>query len=197
MKITSLKTIKKPYFGYEEISRALGITPRSARVSANRYVKKGLLVRVKRNLYVLAERWESLEKEEKFALANVAQVPSYISLLTAMEYYELTTQVQRDFIESVATKRTREIKVKSAVFNYVKINRKLYFGFAREKGFFIASPEKAFLDAFYLMSLKRYNFDLTAIDLDKLDKERLKKTAKKFPQKTQKMLEEYGILKKT
>ena len=114
-----------------------------------------------------------------------------------MKYYELTTQVQRDFIESIATKRTREIKAKSTVFNYVKINRKLYFSFTREKGFFIASPEKAFLDAFYLMSLKRYNFDLTAVDLGKLDKEKLGRMAKKFPRKTQKMLEEYGILKKT
>lgn len=197
MKIADLETIKKLYFGYEEISRALGITPRSARVSANRYVKKGLLVRVKRNLYVLAERWKTFEREEKFVLANVAQVPSYVSLLTAMEYYELTTQIQRDFIESIVTKRTKEIKAESVIFNYVKISKKLYFGFAREKGFFIASPEKAFLDAFYLMSLKRYNFDLTAIDLEKLNNEKLGKMAKKFPRKTQKMLEEYGILKKT
>jgi hypothetical protein len=130
-------------------------------------------------------------------LANIAQVPSYISLLTAMEYYELTTQIQRDFIESIVTKRTKEIKAKNTIFNYVKINKKLYFDFTREKGFFIASPEKAFLDAFYLMSLKRYNFDLTAVDLEKLNNEKLRKMAKKFPQKTQKMLEEYGILKKT
>lgn len=197
MKISDLKTINKLYFGYEEISRALGITLRSARVSANRYVKQGLLIRFKRNIYVLAERWEALNKEERFILANIGQVPSYISLLTAMEYYELTTQVQRGFIESIALKRTKEISVRDTVFNYIRIKRGLYSGFSREKGFFIASAEKAFLDAFYLMSLKRYNFDLTAIDLDKLNMDELRRMAKIFPEKTRNMLEEYGILKKT
>jgi hypothetical protein len=197
MKINSLRTIEKLYFGYEEISRVLGITLESARVSVSRYVKQGLLVRIRRNLYVLADKWKTMDREERFMVANIAQVPSYISLLTAMEYYELTTQIQRDFIESIAVKRTKEILAQDTVFNYIRINKKLYFEFSRKKGFFIASPEKAFLDAFYLMSLKRYNFDLTAIDLERLNMDRLIKIAKRFPQRTQKMLREYGILKKT
>lgn len=197
MKYADLRDIKKLYFSYEEIARALGISLASARVSANRYLKQGFLVRVKRNIYVLRERWQGLSREERFILANLGQVPSYISLMTAMDYYGLTTQIQRDFVESVAIKRTKEMEIDGAIFNYSKIRKSLYFGFARERGFFIAAAEKAFLDALYLFSLKRYKFDLTSIDFDKLNMRKLKIMAKRFPRKTQKVLKDYGYFKKT
>lgn len=159
MKSLELSKIRKPYFGYEEISKVLGISAASAKVTASRYVKQGLLVRMKKNLYVLREVWNAAGKEEKFLLANLGQTPSYISLSTALDYYEITTQMQRDFFESVAVKRTKEIHVKGNVFRYTKISGSLYFGFKKEKDFFIATPEKALLDAFYLMSYGRYALD--------------------------------------
>ena len=197
MKYFELNRIKKLYFGYEEISRALGISLSSARVSATRYVKQGFLVRAKRNVYVLRERWKTLTIEEKFVLANLLEVPSYISLMTAMGYHEVTTQVQRDFIESLAVKRTKETDVEGAVFKYTKIKKELYFGFRRDEGFFIASPEKAFLDAVYLVSIKKYSFDISSVDTDKLDMGILRELAEQFPSKTRKYLEGNGYFKKT
>ncbi|MBW2555684.1 MAG: hypothetical protein JRE07_02075, partial [Deltaproteobacteria bacterium] len=105
MKILRLKNISKLYFGYEDIAKALGITDGSAKVTASRYAKQGILLRVKRNMYVLRDVWNTAGREEKFVLVNLGQVPSYISLMSALDYYEITTQVQRDFYESVAIKR--------------------------------------------------------------------------------------------
>ncbi len=197
MKNIELSKINKLYFGYEEISRALGITLQSAKVSANRYVNQGLLIRIKRNIYVLKEKWRVLEREEKFTLANIVQVPSYISLMTALDYYEITTQIQRDFIESVAVKRTWEIEVGDTFFNYTRIKPELYFGFNREKDFFIATPEKAFLDALYLMSLGRYNFDIVSLDFGRLNRDEVNKLAGNLPAKTQKILDKNGYFRKT
>jgi predicted transcriptional regulator of viral defense system len=197
MKYAELKQINKIYFGYEEIARVFGINPESARVSASRYVKQGLLVRLKRNLYVLGEMWDSMNREELFGLANLLQVPSYVSLITALDYYQVTTQMQREFIESVAVKRTREIEIKDTLFNFTKLNEPLYFGFVRERDFFIATPEKALLDAYYLMSLKRYRFDAGSIDPGKVDATELSKMSRKFPKKTQELLGEHGYLKNT
>lgn len=191
MKYAELRGIKRLYFGYEGLSKALGISMDSARVSANRYLKQGFLVRLKRNLYVLKERWDALGIEEKFVLVNLVQVPSYISLMTALGYYEVTTQIQRNFVESVCLKRTKEVEIDSTVFNYTKIDKRLYSGFFRVKGFFIASPEKAFLDMLYLASLNRYRFDRASIDLAKFNKASLKAMAKIFPKKTQRMLEQW------
>ena len=56
MKTTELSKLNKLYFGYEDLARVLGISQASARVTASRYVRQGLLLRVKRNLYVLKAR---------------------------------------------------------------------------------------------------------------------------------------------
>ena len=129
-----------------------------------------------------------------FLLANLGQSPSYISLATALDYYEITTQVQRDFIESIAVKRTREIRLSSTLYRYTRISSSLYFGFEKQKDFFIATPEKAFLDAMYLASFGRYALDLAAVDTAKLDRNKLKQMSRKFPLKTQNLLKKNGYL---
>lgn len=197
MNYTKISRLNKLYFSHRDISRGFGISLGSSRVAATRMVKSGDIIRVKRDFYILSQRWNSSSLEDRFILANLLQVPSYISLMTALSYYDLTTQVQRDFIESVGYYRTKLVEVKESSFNYSKINRKLYFGFAKIKGFFIASPEKAFLDAFYLKSLKKYNFDLTSVDFGRLNMKRIKLMAGKYPVLTRKLLLKYGYLKKT
>lgn len=192
MKLKELNKIKKLYFGYEEIAKGFGISGSSAKVTASRYVRQGLLLRIKRNMYVRREVWNAARIEDKFLLANLGQVPSYISLTSALEYYEVTTQVLRDFFESVAIKRTKEINLNGSVFRYTKVNSSLYFGFKREKDFFIATPEKALLDAFYLMSYGRYSLDISALDVTKIDGDEVKRLSTGFPLKTRSMLKKYG-----
>jgi predicted transcriptional regulator of viral defense system len=194
MKLKELNNIKKLYFGYEEIARVLGISGASAKVTASRYVRQGLLVRVKRNMYVLQENWKQAGRDEKYILANLGQTPSYISLMTALDYYEITSQMQRDYIESIAVKRSKEARVNGSVFRYTKIKNNLYFGFKKTKSFFIATPEKALLDALYLISYGRYAIDIAALDFDKLDKAELKRISNEFPLKTQDILKKYGYL---
>lgn len=194
MKLQKLGKIKKLYFGHEELARVLGISTASAKVTASRYVKHGLLVRVKKNMYVRREVWNAAGKEEKFILANLGQVPSYISLMTALEYYETTTQVQMGFFESIAVKRTKEIDLNGNIFRYIKIKGDLYFGFRKEKDFFIATPEKALLDAFYLTSYGRYALDIPALDSTKFKRDKIVSLAAKLPLKTRNLLKNHGYL---
>lgn len=194
MRTHQLSSISRLYFGYEDIARTLEISPASARVSASRYVRLGVLLRLKRNTYLLRERWQTASREERFALANLGQTPSYISLLTALDYYEITTQVQRSLVESVAERRTREISLPGSVFRYTKISRELHFGFIRQQEFFIATPEKAFLDALYLMSFGRYALDLAAIDSGKFDRKELLRMSRNYPPQTRKLLQKHGYL---
>jgi len=95
------------------------------KVTASRYAKKGILVRMKRNMYVLRDVRKAAGREEKFVLANLGQVPSDISLMSALDYYEITTQVQREFFESVAIKKTKEIYINGSIFRYIKVNSAL------------------------------------------------------------------------
>jgi len=194
MKLSELRTIQKLYFGYEEIAKVFGISAGSAKVTASRYVRQGLLVRVRKNLYVVREVWNAADRVTKFTLANLVQSPSYISLMTALDFYGITTQMQRDFFESVAMKRTKELHVDGSVFRYSKITGSLYFGFRKEKQFFIATPEKALLDALYLMSYGRYALDIAALDIEKFDPNEIKHLVAEFPLKTRKLVKKYGYL---
>jgi predicted transcriptional regulator of viral defense system len=197
MKHFQLRDIKKLYFGYEDIARVLRISQNSAKITAHRYAKQGMVIRVKRNIYMLKERWLGLDREQKFIIANIVQVPSYISLMTALDYHEITTQMQRDFIESIAVKRTIRKEIEQTVFNYTKISINVYHGFLKTKGIFIAEPEKAFLDAVYLMSLGRYNLDMPSIDFNKLDVEKIECMVQSFPLKTRNFLNQYEYFRKT
>ena len=184
-----LLKIEKPFFSLEDVARVLGIGPSSAAVLCSRYVKKGLLVRLKRGLYARTEQLVNLRREDLFRIANFLQVPSYISLMTALSYYGVTTQIQRDFFESISIKRTRNFEVGHFTFNYVRIRSDLYKGFQRMEGIFIALPEKALLDSLYLASLGRYSLDLASLDLTKVKEEVLEDFAQLFPLRVRKFME--------
>ena len=172
------------YFSVDEIAFYTGIKKESARVLCSRYVKNGLIIRLKKNLYILKEKWEILTMEDYFKIANILQVPSYISLMTALFYYEITTQIQRNFFESVCLKKSKSFSIEGSEFYYYKISRRFYSGFERTDKLFIAKKEKAFVDVLYLYSLGKYKFDISSIDFKKLDKKRVEKYIEIYPEKT-------------
>lgn len=174
------------YFGVEEVGISLGISDKSARVLCSRLVRKGLFIKIKRDFYILRERWENLKYNDFLQLANILQVPSYISCMTALTFYNISTQVQRSFFESVALKRTKVFNPDNTVFTYYKIRKELYFGFERKNGIFIAVKEKAFLDALYLYSFGKYRFDISSLDMEKLEKKKVLEILERYPEKTQK-----------
>ena len=186
-----LKKITKPFFTLDDLAFALELKPESAAVLCNRYVKKGLLTRLKRGLYARTENLGNMGQGEFFQIANLLQVPSYISLMTALSYYGMTTQVQRNFFESICIKRTKTFDRGGLTFRYIKINSRLYGGFKKDKGVFIALPEKAILDSFYLASMGRYPLDVSSLDLTKLDEHLLTDLSRMYPSKAIKHFERH------
>jgi predicted transcriptional regulator of viral defense system len=189
MDYTRLIAIDKPYFSHEDVAAILGIKRCSAAVLCARYVKKGLFTRLKRDLYIRTEALAHLTIMDLFRIANLLQVPSYISLTTALSHHGVSSQVQRGFVESVCTKRSLTLDRAGTSFRYLKVKPALYGGFARDDGVFIASPEKAMLDALYLSSMGRYALDAASLDLEKLDRATLVGMTSHYPAKTMKLLE--------
>jgi predicted transcriptional regulator of viral defense system len=198
MSYERLLKIDKPFFSQEDVAYALGIKLSSAEVLCSRYVTKGLLTRLKRGLYARTETLAHLGQLDLFRIANFLQVPSYISLMTALSYYGLTTQVQRGFFESISIKRTRTFEPGEFTFRYTKISPNLYGGFEKKTDVFIALPEKAILDSFYLASLGRYALDVPSLDLTKINEQRLSELATDYPLKSIKYFERrYGKIRKS
>ncbi|MCL4377062.1 MAG: hypothetical protein M1409_01575 [Actinobacteria bacterium] len=181
MKINEFDNIRKLYFSYQDVAKALNISEKASMVTCVRYVKSGILLRLKRNLYMKKEKWKYVSVPEIYEISNLIQTPSYISLTTAIYYYGMTTQVQQDYFESIALKRSVSFEIQERTFNYSKIKKELYSGFTKNEDFFIALPEKAILDALYLQFLGRYKLDLSAIDFDKVDLIALEKKSEIFP----------------
>ena len=117
--------------------------------------------------------------------------------MTALDYHNITTQIQRDFFESIATQRTKTLSAGGSVFRYSKISTDLYFGFEKRDGFFIASPEKALLDAVYLSSYGRYALDFSALDPKKISRPEMDRMSRHYPPRTRKLLQTYGYLQTT
>jgi len=189
MDYTRFLEIEKLHFSHEDVAELLKIKKESAAVLCTRYVKKGLLTRLKRDLYVRTETLARLGAMDLFQIANFLQVPSYISLMTALSHYGVTTQVQRGFVESVSIKRTKAFMRGGTAFRYLKVGAALYGGFVKDQGVFIASPEKALIDSIYLATMGRYTLDVASLDLSKLDREKLNQLVANHPPKTQKSLE--------
>ena len=183
MKYNDIKKISKLYFAYQDIAKILSISEDSARVLCSRYVKQKYLIRLKRNFYILKEKWDNIIQSQKFELANILQVPSYISLMTALSFYEYTTQVQQKFVESISLYRTFTKDIEGVVFNYSRIKRDYYYGFSKKNNIFIASPEKAFIDSLYLNYLGKYNLDLSSLNLEKIDRKSCENILKRYPSK--------------
>ena len=183
MRYNDIKKIKKLYFTYQDVAKILSISEDSARVLCSRYVKQKYLIRLKRNFYILKERWDNIAPNQRLELANILQVPSYISLMTALSFYEYTTQVQQKFIESISLYRTFTKDIEGVVFNYSRIKRDYYFGFSKKNNIFISSPEKAFIDSLYLNYLGKYNLDLSSLNLEKIDKKSCEKILERYPPK--------------
>lgn len=179
---------KKPYFTLRDVAQTFGLPPASARVLCSRYVRQGVLIRLKNSFYITAWKWEALTRWDLFEIANVLQVPSYISLMTAMGYHDVTTQAQSNYQESVCLKRSIGYHVRDAVFSYIKLQSSYYGGFIKVDGVFIADKEKAFLDAVYLYSFGKYRFDIDSLDMKKLELKKIKSLAKGYPERTKEMV---------
>jgi len=186
-----LLRISKPFFTPHDVAHALDIKLASAEVLCTRYVKRGLLTRLKRGLYAKTETLAHMGQTDLFCIANILQVPSYISLMTALAYYGMAAQAPRGFIESISIKRTRAFEMGSPSFHYIKIRPDLYRDFVKRDGFFIALPEKAVMDSLYLASMGRYDFDASALDLTRIDEETLAAFSAAYPPKAKKYLERF------
>ena len=188
MLYSDLRKIRKIFFSYTDVAEILKVSEDSSKVYCNRFVKQNLIIRLKRDFYILREKWENLTLNQLMELANLLQVPSYISLTTALIYYGISSQVQQNFIESISVMRTKEIVVENVVFKYCKIKKNLYSGFNKVENLFIAMPEKALLDALYLNVLGKYRLDLNSIDFNKFDKEKLNYLLKDYPPRIKDMI---------
>ncbi len=118
-----------------------------------RWKKNGLLIQLRRGIYILNENDRKVFPS-RFFFANQIIWPSYVSLESALGHYGLIPEAVKD-VTSVTSKKTVRFKNKTGEFIYQHIKPDAFRGyhsFKDEAGLdvFIAEPEKAAVDFFYL-----------------------------------------------
>ena len=135
---------------------AMGGHSLSLKVQISRWVRSKKLIQLKRGLYLLAEPYRKIEPSE-FYIASVLKNPSYISLEKALEYHGLIPEAVTVHT-SVTTKRPERFKTPFGRYDYSHVKPSLFWGYLSlnmgGQTVFMATPEKALLDFFYLRHVK-------------------------------------------
>lgn len=119
----------------------------------NVWRNKGLIIQLKRGLYILGEADRKVQPSGLF-LSGQLYAPSYVSLEYALGLHGLIPEMVTT-ITAVTTKNPARFKTSLGAFEYQHIKREAFRGFKTAKDpagltYFIAEPEKAIVDFIYL-----------------------------------------------
>jgi len=134
-------------FSKRDIQTLFKVSPVAATFLLHRYTKRGLILKVKRGLYVLPD----FLPPDTY-IANKLYGSSYVSREFALSYHRIIPETVYE-VTSVSTKASRRFEALGKVYTYRRIKKAAFTGYSnmRQSGFSfrIADPEKAFVDALY------------------------------------------------
>lgn len=172
--LKKINSIPKSYFSFADIRKISSLDDKSLAVSLSRMVKRGELFRITGGIYttdISKIDWEQFAVEK--------YPPSYISFESALARHNILSQ-QPVSLTMATANRSKKTKMLDNLIIYRHIQSKLFWGYLKDGDTLMAEPEKAFLDLAYL-SLNGYaKFDPEEMNLDFLDKKKLKNYLKKF-----------------
>ncbi len=135
-------------------------------------LKSGVIIRVKKGLYVKAEGNYS-----KFLLANMIYGPSYVSEDSALSYYGMIPELVQTVI-STTFARKRHYSTPIGEFHFNVTQKACYTASVNrveldaQRAFLIASPEKALFDRLYhaegidtIPAMREYLFDNMRLEI--------------------------------
>lgn len=110
-----------------------------------------------------------------YEIASHIVYPSYVSLISALRFYNLTEQIPNT-IYIVSSKYHKSTYIGGVMVAFSKVKPSLMYGYSKVDGAFVAEAEKAVIDMFYLGKFIEYAEE--AIENAKLDNRKLEYYAK-------------------
>lgn len=144
------------------LAAVAGAQPQSVSNQIERWQDRGLVMKLKRGVFLLNDHDRRVNPSRHF-IANQLYIPSYVSLEYALNFYGLIPEQVMD-VTSVTTKKTAAFKNALGLFLYRHVKQQAFTGFKMIKedsknAVFIAEPEKAIVDFFYLNLNKTPSLD--------------------------------------
>lgn len=180
--IRQLQTLDRGFFTTADLEKITGLKRDSLKVALNRLAKQEILTRLKRGVYQL-----SLNAVDVKRIANQLYYPSYLSFESALSTYGILSQIP--YTQTFATNRkSKKMTIWSTEAEYTQLKTDLFFGYKFDKGIYIAEPEKALLDELYMISRGKRTISINELNLEDINRDRLKEYAVKFPKYTNEFL---------
>ncbi len=188
MKIMSLYEIrdeavkgKRAVFSIQQLSNLIRKPKKIAKVYSSRLVSKNLAIKLVRGKISFSD--------DDFIIATQLIEPSYISMQSALQFYDLTLQIPR-FIECVTPSSSRKYEKIGVLYH--KVPSSFFYGYEKKTKnnsyIFIATPEKALIDLVYLNSIPRQAVE----EIKKqINKDKLKDLVLSFKGRGRKKLEKW------
>lgn len=126
--------------------------PRFDKNNLGRWVRQGLLVKLRNAYYTFPEYLQ--EPGFHFYVAGIIYKPSYVSLHAALSFYGLIPEAVAS-TTSITTRKTASYENELGWFSYKSVKPEMYSGFEMRKQsgprfFRMALAEKALLDLLYI-----------------------------------------------
>ncbi|MBU4299497.1 hypothetical protein KJ636_05660 [Patescibacteria group bacterium] len=180
--ILDLMRAKNTVFTTNDVSLLWGESDVNfVRKKIHRYLKAEKIYSVRKGIYTKDKNYN------KYELATKIYTPSYVSFETVLGQSGIIFQFYSQIF--IASYLTRELTVDGQMYSFKKIKNSILTnqaGIEVKDNYFIASPERAFLDVVYLN--KEYHFDnLINIDWNRVyeilpiyNNKRMEKKVKKY-----------------
>ncbi len=134
---------------------------REVELQLSRWVKQEKLIKLKRGFYILDDKYRKVEIFEPY-FAAILKSPSYISLEKALEMHHLIPDVIYTFTSVTTRRRPIEFINRAGRFKYTCIKKEYFWGYGVVQGpgrdntikGYLAEPEKAIIDLFYVQQKK-------------------------------------------
>ena len=126
MKIKTLKEKSGEFLVFtKNVLRALEPQEEALNANIKYWLKKGEIVRLKKGLYLLRERYEKESEKGEYLEYIAGQLikPSYLSVEYVLAKYQILSEPART-VTSITTGTTREINNNLAGFRYYSLSKR-------------------------------------------------------------------------
>ncbi len=149
--IDMMQTNKTPVFTVKDAAKVLG---KGVAYTSKFLSNKQGIEKLEKGRYCLSGTSNDV-------VASHMVYPSYLSLISALRIYNLTTQIPAEkYI--ITTVRHKPLAFRGEKITFIRVNKKLMFGFDDFNGAIVARPEKVFIDALYLKKAMWYTEEFKA-----------------------------------
>jgi predicted transcriptional regulator of viral defense system len=143
--VQMLRESEKSVFTINDIAKIIDKSTNYSRLYIHRLEKRGFIKELESGKYAI--------DDHPFLISSNIVFPSYISFLSGLNYYDLTTQMSNTiFVATIKSKK--EMKLSDFSIKFVKLNKSRFFGYKREKFnnklIFAGEIEKVIADSLFL-----------------------------------------------